>query len=63
MRGIKAKALRQRVRGAPAPLQMEYARFNGVTFTERVPLPFRYPPSSAQAEYKALKLLYRVSTA
>ncbi len=61
MRGTIAKMLRRAVRAEPAPLQMEYSKFNGMALSGPSPLTFRYPKTSAQAEYKALKRLYHAT--
>lgn len=60
MRGTIAKMLRRAVRSAPAPLVMQYTTRKdpaGLLPDQRLPLTFRYPASSFQAEYKALKRL------
>lgn len=61
MRGTIAKMLRRAVRAEYAPLKMEYSEFNAATLTGLFPLTFRYPKTSARAEYKALKRLYRAT--
>ena len=57
MRGTIAKMLRRAVRKLPAPFKPEYG--NAERYPHAYPLTFRYPADSAQAEYKALKRLYR----
>lgn len=52
MRGTVAKMLRRQVHSAPAELKQAYS-------SEGVPLTFRYPATSAQAVYKAIKRHYK----
>jgi hypothetical protein len=60
MRGTIAKMLRRAVRSAPATIVMQYTTKKdpaGLLPTQRLPLTFRYPSNSFQAEYKSLKRL------